>query len=320
MKRKETIRKLAAELELAPSTVHRALSGHPNVSQSTRRKVLRAAHRKGYRLPIHEKGNVAIIVPTFSFSGYLECILPCLEAEFHRRGFRLFLIHEQDLALLSDRMFDGIVSLVWKEGLEKLLPQSFTIPVIVMNGASNKQENIIGIMSDPRGIRQGLEYLRSRGCRRIFYISTTTENSPDAADRLAEFRQFCQDSGQDYQSLHLKLHWHELEESLPILLKAEPDACFCASEAYTAKIGHLLKAAGKRIPEDLSLMGLEDNRANAYFSPPLTALRQNFERMAEMAAEGIVSACKHKRPFTGGLVPFILIERQSVRAADGRNS
>ena len=69
MPKKNTIRKLASELGIAPSTVHRALSGHPNVSPDTRREVLRAAHKTGYLLPVHEKRNIAIIVPEFLFSG-----------------------------------------------------------------------------------------------------------------------------------------------------------------------------------------------------------------------------------------------------------
>ena len=132
-----------------------------------------------------------------------------------------------------------------------------------------------------------LEYLRRRGCRKIFYVSTVTENSPESAERLAEFREFCLDTGQDYDALHLELHWTEIEEKAPLILKAEPDGIFCTSEAFAATVGHHLKAAGKRIPEDISLMGLEDNRSNASFTPPITAIRQNFEQMAAVAAENI---------------------------------
>ena len=314
MTKKISIRKLAAELGLAPSTVHRALSGHPNVGLNTRREVIRASQKKGYLLPIHEKGSVAIIVPAFSFGGYLDCLLPCLETAFHRRGFRLMLISEPDIAMLGDRMFDGIVSLVWKEGLEKQLPQNFAIPIMILNGEANLLENIPRIMSDPKGIRQALDYLRERGCRRIFYLSTITDKSPDAAERLAEFRTFCRETGQDYDTLHLELHGYEIEKNFSRILKAKPDACFCASEAFSVKVGHLLKAAGLRIPKDISLMGLEDSYANACFTPPITAIRQNFEKIAELTAKEIVSACQKKTPLRGCLVPFTLIERQSVRS------
>ena len=229
------------------------------------------------------------------------------------RGFRLLLIPEPDIALLGDLMIDGIVSLVWKEGLEKLLPLNFAIPVLTINAASNTLENVPRIISDPKGIRMALEYLHRRGCRRIFYLSTVTENSPDAAERLEEFRQYCLRTGQDFEPLHLEHRNPELEAELPFILKAEPDACFCASETYAVRLGQLLKARGLRIPQDISLMGLEDTRGNASFTPPITAIRQNFEQMAAVAAENIAGKINAGIPMKGGKVPFTLIERESVR-------
>lgn len=316
MSDKITIRKLAAELGLAASTVHRALSGHRNVRTETRRKVLREAQKKGYLLPLHEKHNIAVIVPSFNFSGYLESLLPCLENEFHRHGFRLQLISHQDIAILGDHMFDGILSLVWREGLEKFLPQHFAIPVLTLNAASNTLENVPRIISDPHGIRLALKYLRDRGCRRIFYVSTVTENSPEAAERLEEFRKFCLDTGQDHESMHLEMHWDEGEDKLQTILEAKPDACFCASETYSTRLGHLLKAAGYRIPQDISLMGLEDSRSNAVFSPPVTAIRQNFELLAKTAADSMSLMLAKKTIPQSIKIPFSLIERESVRKAD----
>ena len=315
MSEKLTIRKLAAELSLSRSTVHRALSGHLSVGLETRRKVLRAAQKKGYLLPTHETGNIAIIISDYSLKGYLGSFLPCLNVEFHRRGFRVLIVSETDIALLGDRMFDGIVSLVWKEGIEKLLPQEFSIPTIILNGPANPMENIPNIRSDnAKGIRQALEYLQNRGCRRIFYIGAPDINNvPDAAERLAAFRKFCLKTGQDYDTLHLEVPTHEIEKKIPLILEAKPDACFCSGETFAVKVGQLLKAAGKRIPEDISLMGLEDDYANAVFTPPITSIRQNFEKIAEMAADQIAAACRNKIPPRGGMIPFTLIERESVR-------
>ena len=318
MAKKISIKKLAEELNLAPSTVHRALSGHPNVSLNTRREVLRVSQMKGYMLPVHDKGSIAVIVPYLSFKGYLGCLLPHLEAEFHQRGFRLMIVSEADIAILGDHMFDGIVSLVWKDGFGQLLPQKFSIPTITLNAQANPMENIPDIKSDNRkGIKMALEYLHSRGCRKIFYISTSDiSHVPDAAERLDVFRQFCSETGQNYYDSHMEIHTSEIEKNIPVILNANPDACFCASETFAVKVGHLLKAAGKKIPEDISLMGLEDNYANAYFSPPITAICQNFEQIAKMAANQIASACQNKIAPHGGLVPFQLVERESVREPD----
>jgi len=113
--------------------------------------------------------------------------------------------------------------------------------------------------------------------------------------------------------LHLEIGWDGLEKILPRVLNAEPDACFCASETFAVKLGRQIKAAGKRIPEDISLMGLEDDYANKSFTPPITAIRQNFEQIAKLAVENMYQAIFKGIPLCGATIPFQLIERESVR-------
>ena len=103
------------------------------------------------------------------------------------------------------------------------------------------------------------------------------------------------------------------ENFVPLLLKQNPDACFCASEEYAARIGLQFKKAGLRIPEDISLMGLETSLLNECFTPPITAIRQDFEQIAAVAAESMYQAIVNKIPPTCATIPFQLIERESVR-------
>ena len=170
MSDKITIRKLAAELSLSRSTVHRALAGLPEIRPEVRRKILKTAQKKGYILPGPRKRNIAILVPYFRFSGYPEELLRCLEKEFHCRGFRLEMISHHDIDMLEDYMFDGIVSLIWGKKMEKILPQKFVVPIITINAPSNMLESVPVIMSDPHGIRQALDYLYNRGCRKISFV------------------------------------------------------------------------------------------------------------------------------------------------------
>ena len=97
------------------------------------------------------------------------------------------------------------------------------------------------------------------------------------------------------------------------ILKQKPDACFCASEEFAARIGHAFKKAGLRIPEDISLMGLEPLFLNEFFTPPITSIRQNFELMAKTAVESMYQAIINRIPPNCATIPFQLIERESVR-------
>ena len=312
MSDKVTIQKLAEALSISHSTVHRAVSGHPSVRPEIRRRILKEAQKRGYILPGPRKRKVAILVPYFRFSGYLENLLRSLEEEFHSRGFRLEMISHYDIDVLEDYMFDGIISLIWKKGMEKKLPQKFAVPIITINAPSNMLESVPVIMSDPHGIRLALDYLHDRGCRKIAFVSPPAEISPtDAAARIEEFRKFCVETGQDFDSLFFKTLMSE--EIAPLILKQKPDACFCASEEYAARIGLQLKKAGLRIPEDISLMGLEPLFLNECFTPPITAIRQYFEQIAAVAAESMYQAIVNKIPPACATIPFQLIERESVR-------
>jgi len=320
MSDKLTIQKLAAELSLSRSTVHRALTCHPNVHPETRRKVLQAAQRSGYMRHGHGKRNVAIIVPDYRFFGYLECLLAELEKEFHRRGFLIDLISLQDIELLGNFMFDGILSLVWTKGLEKTLPQKFAVPIITVNTASNTLDSVPVIMSDPHGIRMALDYLYNRGCRKIFYVATLTKTTPDAIARLEEFRNFCTETGQVFESMYMETTLSGTGKAVARILEKKADACFCASENYAVKIGLELKAAGLRIPEDISLMGMDSFLVNECFTPPITSLRQNFEKIAEIAAESMFQAIVNRIPPAGATIPFRIIERESVRKPARKSS
>lgn len=311
MSRKITLQKLADELSISRSTIHRALSGHPNVRSEIRRKILKEAQKRGYILPRPRKHCIAVILSSYYFFGYTEYLLYELEYAFRRRGFQSELIMECDIDLLGNYMFDGIITLAGRKKMEKILPQKFSKPIIAINSASNMLEAVPEIRSDPHGIRLALDYLYDRGCRNIFFIADLTENLPDAALRLEEFRNFCLESGQDFESMHQETK--RPEELVPVILKTKADACFCASEEYAAKIGLKLKEAGVRIPEDISLMGLDDERCNEYFSPPITAIRQDFEQIAKVVVESLYQAIINGIPPRSENIPFKLIERESVR-------
>ena len=85
------------------------------------------------------------------------------------------------------------------------------------------------------------------------------------------------------------------------------------SKIPSAYHGLELKKAGLRIPEDISLMGLEAPLVNECFTPPITAIRQDFERIAEFVAESMSQAILNGIPPTCVKIPFQLIERESVR-------
>ena len=309
---KNTIRAIAAELGMAPATVYRVLSGRGSSALETRRRVIRCARRRGYSLPTRKSGNVAVVVSGFRFFGYLGNLLQHLESALHEAGFRIQLIPESDLGVLDDRSFDGVIFLDWESGEVLKLPEKYSLPVVSLNAAWRIQENIPLVASERSGIELGLRYLRRHGCMRIFFLGTAPPTDPISMERLETFRAFCAGSGQPFDRMHLSLRGGELKTAVPPILAAKADGVFCASETFAFHLGRALREAGVRIPEDISLMGMEDRELNSAFEPPITAVGQDFAGLAKAAVEELVRAM-NSLPTKNVRVPCILFERESVK-------
>ena len=317
MSEKTTIRTIAAELGMAPATVYRVLSGRGSTALETRRKVIRCARRHGYSLPTRKSGNVAIVVSGFRFFGYLGHMLQSLEEALHKVGFRIQVISESDLGVLDDRSFDGIIFLAWQSGDVQQLPEKYSLPVVSLNAAWSIQENIPLVASEKSGIELALRYLRRHGCMKIFFLGTAPPKDPITRERLETFRSFCAKSGQPFDRMHLSLRDNEMETAVSAILAAKADGVFCASETYAFRLGRALRRAGVRIPDDLSLMGMEDRELNSVFDPPITAVGQDFNGLAKAAVGELIRAM-NSLPTKNIRVPCILIERESVKKNPSR--
>ena len=313
---KATIRSIAKKLNIAPATVHRALSGCGSVALSTRRRIIRCANESGYILPERNSRNIAVLVPHFRFYGYMTPMLSALENVLHEHHYHLQLIPEADIDVLGDHMFDGIISMVWQEGKVLTLPREYPIPIVSLNSAFSVSENISLVASAKHGILLALNYLKHHNCRRVFFVGTLTEKNPIALERLADFRQFCLENSLDFDRMHRSVAAAEVESVLPDILSAGADGVFCASETFASRLGKAMLKHGIAIPEDISLMGMEDEELNTAFSPPITAIRQDFEKLAQCTVEVLIQAIEKRIPVKNIRVPYTLIERASVRKKD----
>ena len=308
-----SIRKIAKALNLAPATVFRALSNNSNVAIETRRKIISYATKVGYRLPNHNCKSIAIVVPHFNFTGYVSKMLPELEKSLHQRNYNILIIPEQDLQVLNDHMFDGIISMVWNEGKILQLPKQNPIPVVALNAAFNVSENIPLVASDKNGFQIALEYLKKHGCKRIFFIGAKVDKNPIEKEKLQEFQKFCEANGQNFEKLHRSVRFNEVTTVLQDILNANADGVFCGSETYAFSLGIAMKASGIKIPEDISLLGMEIADLNTAFTPTITALSQDFSALAEEAVKMLVGEIEDKIPGFEIRVPMKLIERDSVQ-------
>ncbi len=311
--KKSTIRDIARQIGVAPVTVYRALAGENCVAAETRRKIIRCAYENGYILPEHHSRNVAIVVSHFNFAGYPGQMLRQLEKALHEAGYHIVLLPEMDIQVLGDHMFAGVISMVWKEDDVLALPREFSLPVVSLNVTFSVMENISRVASDKNGVTMALDYLKKHGCRRIFFVGTLVENNPCAKERLDEFYNFCKVNGMDFEKFHASVAASDIDRAIPEIIASNADGVFCASETFAFHVGRKLQDRGIKIPDDVSLMGLEEKELNTAFSPPITAIRQDFEKLAAITVDILTQSVENQLAAKNIRIPYTLIERGSVR-------
>ncbi|WP_345107003.1 LacI family DNA-binding transcriptional regulator [Streptomyces drozdowiczii] len=136
------------------------------------------------------------------------------------------------------------------------------------------------------GARLAAEHLLARGCRRIATI-TGPLDVPAVQERLAGFRDTMAREGHPYIAIAEGRFTQESgETAMERLLAEHPDldGVFAANDLMATGACHVLRDRGKRVPEDVAVIGFDDSSAALACRPPLTTVRQPVEAMAaEMA-------------------------------------
>ncbi|WP_255947293.1 LacI family DNA-binding transcriptional regulator [Streptomyces odontomachi] len=136
------------------------------------------------------------------------------------------------------------------------------------------------------GARLAAEHLLARGCRRLATISGPLD-VPAGQDRLTGFRDALARHGHGYVPVAEGGFTRDSgEEAMTRLLAEHPglDGVFAANDLMAQGACRVLRAHGRRIPEDVAVVGFDDSSVAAVCDPPLTTVRQPVEDMAaEMA-------------------------------------
>ena len=314
--RKVTLRSMAAELGVSQVTVLRALSGHPNVRPEVREKIVGLASKLGYRLPGRRTGNVAIVAQE-DFPGYLALLLQKLCTELSLQGLHAVILPEPDIDRLGDVMFDGIISTTWVPGFERKYPKNHALPLVSLNTMDNRMDNVYMVSSDETGgIMMGLQYLYDAGCRRIFFPQPKPAvGNLCSVEREAAYRRFCLERRLDGEGLVFPVPGEpeQLAAVVKEVLATGIDGVFVPSEKFALPVLKAFRQLGVKIPEQISVMGLECDFASGFLSPALTTIRQDYEGLARESVAMLKKLMDGKIVTAGVRLPYRLIERESVR-------
>ncbi|MFD6329826.1 LacI family DNA-binding transcriptional regulator [Streptomyces niveus] len=165
------------------------------------------------------------------------------------------------------------------------------------------------------GARLAAEHLLARGCHRIATIAGPLD-VPAGQDRLTGFRDTMARHGHPYVPV---AGGEFTEESgaaaMELLLAEQPDldGVFAANDLMAVGACRVLRERGRRVPDDVAVIGFDDSRAAASCRPPLTTVRQPVEDMAaEMSRLLLDRLSRPDRPVTSVIFEPTLILRASA--------
>jgi LacI family transcriptional regulator len=223
-----------------------------------------------------------------------------------KEGYAAVIVYsESDGAILNQwqRLRDSGFSVVFLDRYNDSLPCDY-----------------IGLDNIPAA-KEAVEYLIKLGHRRIGYLTTNVPISP-VRERLAGYKSALSDADIAIDP-NLISSFPEGETDVAGFVEQclqnphPPTAFFALSDFLAYELINHLNARGKRVPDDISVIGIDDIDRYSVRTPFLTTMRQPFERMGQRAAEMILmrlsETSESPRPYQHVLYQAVLIERDSCR-------
>lgn len=306
---KLTIRQIAKLAGISRSTVSRVLNDHPNVNPQTRERVLQVIADTGFRpdpiarsLSSRRAGIIGLVIPLAIQSLFEDPFFPRLMqgisqgCNSYDYTLSLFLLHtpEEEAKLyprISRRqLLDGVIVTATRVG-DPLIPQLLAnrVPFVLHGRHEDPRVSFVDV-DNMTGAHTAVTHLVRLGRRRIGLICGPS-GSLAAEDRKRGFLNALLERRIPVDE-SLIIHGDFTEsssfEAMQRLLAHEPDAVFVASDTMASGALRALRNAGKRVPEEVAVVGFDDMPRAATASPPLTTVRQPIQRAGALAIEMLV--------------------------------
>lgn len=332
-----TIKDIARELQIAPSTVSRALKDHPDISPETKKLVNDLADKWNYRpnpIALSLKGGMSrtlgIVVPEI-IHYFFSSVISGIEDYSDEHAYNVMICQSNEeyekevnsIQTLVNSRVDGILISLSKltrnmEHFHQL--KSRGIPLVFFDRVSEEIESDRVVVDDSEGAYMATKHLILEGRKRIVHLSgpptlAITKGRIDGYIRaLNEFQ--CSVSEENIVKCD---QVQEAEWIVPSLLKRNPppDAFFCVNDFTAAQTLNIVKKLGYKVPDDIAITGFTNGQLAGLTDPGLTTVDQHGYEMGREAARLMLERIKDRsRPYQTRVIKTDLVIRgSSVKGA-----
>lgn len=300
-----TIFDVARLAGVSHQTVSRVLNDLPNVRPATKERVQQAIRQLNYvpsqaaRALVTRRsrtiGLVATGLPDFGPSS----IVLSFNQSARAAGYAVIATNPADIEgatlrsaaeMLIRQSVEAVVLLAAERGvLDAFDDWELGVPLIAI--ASEARGRSVKVSLDQYGgARRAVAHLQALGHRDIVHIAGPAE-AMDAEERVRGWRDALAEAGLVARD-PLRGDWtsasgYELGRTL--IAEGVPEAVFVGNDQMALGLMHVLRDAGLRVPEDVSVVGFDDVPDSAHFAPPLTTVRQDFTALGQQAMAAVLA-------------------------------
>ncbi len=289
-----TIYDVAREAGVSMATVSRVVNGNPNVKPTTRKKVLAAIERLGYRPNAVARGlaskkttTVGVIIPDISSLFFSE-LARGIEDIATMYKYNIILCNsdqrlEKELQLINtllEKQVDGLLfmgSEVKEDHLQALSTSS--VPVVL--AATRDADNVLPSVTIDhfQAAYDATKFLIDEGHTRIAMITGPLTDPLGGLLRFEGYKQALSDAGIPFNEELMASGNYWYESGLSIMnqflkLDQPPTAVFAASDEMAIGAIHAVQDAGLRVPDDIEVVGYDNVRLAEMVRPRLTSVVQ----------------------------------------------
>ena len=315
---------VATAAGVSHQTVSRVLNGSPLVRDETRVRVMAAIEELGYRrnkaarmLVTNRSGRIGMVSAHLALHGPSMIALAVQEGG-HEAGYDVSLVALSELApeslrsvverLLDEAVEAIVVAVAQRDALETTRSLHLSVPLVLVQGVTPGQPMAAGIDQE-QGALLATNHLLDLGHTHVAHI-TGPMDWTEAAQRRAGWL-LAHEQRNTLPGPELTGDWSgESGYQAGRRIADDPSvtAVFAANDNMALGLMRAMHEAGRRVPEDVSVVGFDNVPEAGYYWPPLTTVNQQFSILGRRAVELAVRALEgEEEPATDLVVPELIV-------------
>jgi len=309
-KKEITIYDLAKRLDISPTTVSRGLKDHPAININTKKRILDLAKELGYRsntfasnLRKQNTNTIGVIIPRLD--GFMSSVISGIERIVNNAGYNLVITQSfesldkeiTNATTMFNSRVDGLIVSLSNDTKDLNHFKNFIkkgVPLLFFDRIAEDFPSTKVVIDNFKGGYTATKHLIEQGCKNILHI-TGTLNGKVYRDRFEGYKKALEDHQIAYHPEMFISNCLSEDKVIDYLrntiLKRKdlPDGIFITNDFTAAFVIKVLKEEGIKVPDDVAIMGFNNDQVSKVTEPPISTINYPSVEMGESIARILIN-------------------------------